>query len=235
MAREYLRETVVLGSLDVFGDVLFADEYESSTLLWTGSGDGADYGVARATGAAYMGAYGLELKTRSTEPAIGDVVRATVRLPQTLDKRVTMLAHVKALSGALVKYVTFGFTGARDDYSYNLGMRYDPGGAIWGRQAPGGGWATDWGVAFDGNDNAYHRVLLVWDWSLEEYVRVVVDEKEFDVSGYAFDTTANGGDIELQAYLEVETKTAAVATSYFDNYAILEGDKVRLGGGRLSG
>lgn len=229
MGREYQREGLTLGSLALFGDLLFADDFEGTTLLWTGTGDGADFVCAIATAAAYMRTSGLHLATRTTAPATGDVVRATVRLPQTLAKQVTLLAHFKNISDSLVKYVTFGFTGARDDYAFNLGVRYDPALAKWQRQAPGAAFVDVTGGGFDGNPNAWHRMLLVWDWALEEYVKLVIDEDVIDMSGFAFDVTANGGDLELQAYIEVEAATDAIATAHFDNYAILQGDKVRLG------
>lgn len=229
MSREYQRESLTLGSLALFGDVLFADDFEGTTLLWAGTGTGADFAVSIATAAAYMRTSGLSMATKTTAPADGDIVTATARLPQTLAKEVTLLAHFKNISDSLVQYVTFGFTGARDDYSFNLGVRYDPTLSKWQRQAPGAGWVDVTGGAFDGNPNAWHRMLLVWDWALEQYVKLVIDEKVIDMSGFSFDITANGGDLELQAYLQVEAAGAAIATSYFDNYAILQGDKVRLG------
>lgn len=229
MGREYQRESLVLGSLGLFGDIVFADDLEATTLLWAGTGTGVDFAVTRATGAAYMGAAGLSLVTKTTTPADGDIVTATVRLPQSLAKQVTLLCHFKNISDTLVQLVTFGFTGARSDYAFNLGVRYNPVTSLWQRQAAGATWSNIAGGGFDGNPSAWHRVLLVWDWALKQYVKLVVDESLIDMSGLTFDTTANGGDLELQAYLQVEAAGAAVATSYFDNYAILEGDHVRLG------
>jgi hypothetical protein len=229
MGREYQRESLVLGSLDVFGDVLFADDFEASTLLWTGSGDGADFTVARATGAAYMGANGLSIATRTTAPAQGDIATATVHLPQTLRRKVTAMVHFRNISDALVKYVTLGFTGARADYAFNLGVRYDAALAKMQYQASGAGWSDVPLGGFDGSPDAFHRLMVVWDWSLMQYLKLVIDERYLAMTGVAFDVTANGGDLELQAYLQVTTAGAAVATSYFDNYAVLEGDHVRLG------
>lgn len=73
--RDHLGNFMVSADLQFARGVILLDDMSNDS-AWEAAGTGADFSVAKDASAAFVGAYGLLVKTRVTDPAENDVVTA---------------------------------------------------------------------------------------------------------------------------------------------------------------
>lgn len=139
MAKEYEKKVDIINTIGVQVLPDFYDAFDAALSGWTASGTGADFSVATAAAAAYRGASGLRIKTRTTTPAINDVATAQ----RTFAKRECKFAVVKIMfkpnAGDIAIRIYDGSTPAANPY-YQL--KYDSSAGAFLIETANGVWAT---------------------------------------------------------------------------------------------
>lgn len=80
MSREYTRRLSIIGDVPAFGEVVLFDDFESS-LVWTKAETAGDTIFELDITTLYSGNHSLHLKTRTTDSAEDDFIRASRRFP----------------------------------------------------------------------------------------------------------------------------------------------------------
>jgi hypothetical protein len=96
MGKEYSRDVTVQSVITPFGPQLLFDDMEA-LLKWTGEGDGADFAITKAQTLVYTGSYALSIRTRATNPAIGDYASAYRTFPPRFKGRMSIMGHMATL------------------------------------------------------------------------------------------------------------------------------------------
>lgn len=209
--------------------LLFAHDLEGGLVPWVDTSDNANWAIARLTVAAYRGRFGLRVATGAAvfEP-VGEG-SATARVPNGFAGRCGLSVFWRLLRPEVVSYIAVRFDGARAEQGYGVGVKFDVVAGAWYVLGSVGTWSAIAGGAQDLNLAGWHRVVVVVDWGVGEYVRVISDERSLNVAGVGYESTADGSNTGCDIKLAVSTIDGTRAGCYFDEVVLCDGDVRRYG------
>jgi len=199
-----------LKSLDVYdrrGEVIWWEDWSGGVGRWTVSGVGAGFGVTLDASIWYLSPYSAKIKAGSG--ATKSVVMWTFLAPLHLTKLGIEIAFVTSndfshLNLSLYRYDGAMLTKAEVRLSYaDSELLYLDENAAYVE------FATE--VSIPLVSNLFHQFKLVVDEELDEYVRVLFNETEYDLSGIAARTEANTA--TARTYLAIELVSSVVTNA----------------------
>lgn len=169
-----------INSIDRLGEVLFIDSFENGIQRWDPVTSG-DNPVITLSGARYRtGGFSCKLVAGSTGGA-----QAAIQTKITYPYLSNFGFEFSFSQGATIDYVTFGFvlyTGATRYFAYckidytNLALKI---------QSPLVDWATiDDNYVFLDDPFNFHTIKLIVDFINFNYIRLISNEKSYDLSAY---------------------------------------------------
>lgn len=200
--------TTPISHVPILFPAIFYDDC-AGTFNYQDSGDGADYAAAYNSAYAYVGEKGIQLRTRTTTPASGDVVSITksIPLPPTQLLRVqlnfaTLVTtrqpniYVALLyyDGSSVNAPELAFTPADSKVYYAASFRSD---------------YTDTGLTYNPVQNNWNHLDFSVNLSAGKYHNLTVNNGIADLSTISVPTSADATAAILKLFLEIETRTAS--------------------------
>lgn len=221
MGKEYTREIVVLGEVPTLGPVAMFDNFEG-VFKWAITGNLGDFAGTKETTVVYNENASMKLTTRVTNPAINDWVAAERLLFQRPGKRYAIEAIWRPESQQIVGWVIFRFDIHDGAYRHRGGIICDVEGGRWyyireddaaielpnsPRQPAAGAW---------------HRLRLEFDESTGDYIRLVADGQEVDMSALGYRHYSSISPVKFELHLEIDNVTANPAVVYYDDFLVME-------------
>lgn len=210
-----------LGSIDVFdnrGTIMFADDFKDDTSKWDVDGNHPGYGYSanRSIEQANTGDYSTKLITSSV---LSDAVWMYIYLPVPVKSRFG--AEFAFTIGDYVNYLEFRLNVYDGDYLYWAQVQYYPYAYDLKIMDDEPAWQTIDNNLILKRDNAmFHHIKFVYDLITEKWVRLLVNEEEYDISDYNLRKT---GAIEagyLMPHVTIQNSLAGNRYCYIDNVII---------------
>lgn len=110
--------------------------------------------------------------------------------------------------------------------SIAFGIRWDYANGKWQYYDSDGNWSDvpDGAQTLNVLWSYWHKIKLVGDFNTFKYVKLMCDDKEFNLSSLSGRTVAGAGESYLFFTFKVYNNAAGARTSYVDNVALLEED-----------
>jgi hypothetical protein len=221
MGKEYIREVMVLGSVPSLGRVILFDDMED-LLKWDKSGTGGDDTLEKSQTEVYNRDYALHAKTRVTNPLEDDYVVATRKLFQRPGKRYRLELSFFTDAGNSVDLYRFECEIYDGTYLHQVAVRYDAGNDKWQYFSSGAAWTDVTDGAQGLADNRWHHMLFEFDEANGEFIRIVSDSLEMDMSGISYRKSANAGAVAFDVNLRITANTAPPGEVYYDDVLVME-------------
>lgn len=218
MGEEYTRRVTVVGSVTQQGDVVYADDFES-TFRWTSSGDGTG-NVSKSSSKSLSLANSMQAASDTGTPAPGQIATGIRRIhlpaPSKLQCGVsffsTSIATIRKIILAIVWLDGTNVHTSRITYN---GIDFK----TYINQSSG-----DLAIANSALElriNTWHRMSFQLDFRTKKYISAIMDSQKFDISTLSYPTSANTnpGVLEIHAQMEIDTATTQIV--YFDDVLLL--------------
>ena len=205
-----------LGSPSTFsrtGNILYQTEFNEGAVDWTLSPVGTGSSAASVVGGAYRDGVRVGLVSGSR---IGDITSMSkVFIPPFLTNAGAEAGLAFGSATGLYYLELIGTTGAS---GVQAGIRYDLTNRVLQYHDAANGWTTFAAdVRLFQNAAAYHVFKLTLNLSTLEYVRALVDNTVYDLSGIAAYTPASGVFAQISIQAKVEAQAAANTTLSVDS------------------
>lgn len=209
-----------LSTEDRRGDIIWYDDFEADAIHWWKEFSGGTPTMALDTTRAYRGNQCMKLTTD------GDnnnwlAMRKEFQHPN----------EVKIGAECMIKFpltkaqVTMSLDGYTGSAFYTGQIRYDIDAGEIQYYASPGGWTKLNGSLYDAaNKEIWHLMKLVIDWEAKEYVRVIISDMEYNLSGKALVATAIGTSKHIIARVRLDAKEAVAKTCYVDNFIFTQNE-----------
>jgi len=225
MSQEHYQRTHGFSTIPVIHPALFFDDC-SGTMNWLSSGTGADYSVEYDPAAAFVQTNGLIIKTRTTTPAIGDVVNAYRKLwlpPLGILRLQAMFSLLTDAPDQNLDFIIFWYDGTT---MHTAGLRFVAStGAIYrptGYTAPDITWTLIPDRTIPVGDDHWNKLDLSFNPLTDFYHKIEVNQYPLDGSAIPVHTR----DVVLtkHLYLLIRTTTVAAAqvTAYIDQILLTQ-------------
>jgi hypothetical protein len=169
------------------GEVLFADQFGHGLGSYTAEVDGTGASIKLIASEGDCGGYAAQLTGGSVD---GDFVSLVRTLPATA--RVRYGFEVSFWLPSVVSLVDFMFQYYDGALLRDGHLRYTWSPAGWSyRDAAGAYQSISIPALYVSTDPLFHWLKLVVDLSKDEYLRILVDEEEYDMSGVGLYSVAN--------------------------------------------
>lgn len=209
-------QSVRLGSINMFdrrGNVVFLDDFEGSTLFWGAACVGASCFAGLTSAWGKSGSQCMEL-TAGTGGAGESRFYREFYVPVVGDVGAESSFTVNANTDGL--YMLFQYyTG--DGY-YNAGVKYDRANTKIQYMNSAGSWA-DLITSYELNTTTqqFNTWKIVMDLAKQEYVRILINDKEEDMAGTPIKHSGSGGTEHLYIRIGHDAVQATPTTIYIDN------------------
>lgn len=221
MGDEYIRRIMVLGEVPSLGPVMLFDDMED-LLKWTKGGTGGDSVLEKSTTVAFNKLASLHIKTRATNPVIGDEEYGYRRVYQRPGKRYRLECLFRFVSKTLVDSVTFEARIFDGTLLHGIGVKFYPPEEKWAYRT-GLATYTDFpGGGQDLHPDSWHRCSVEFDQASKKITRFVCDNLELSGLSLSYYTAADPSGLRLALYLSVKTETGAAAEIYVDDLLLME-------------
>lgn len=212
---EHYQRSLNISRVNIIHPVLFYDDCDGS-LLWTASGDGADYAVAYDATQPHVGTNSLKLSTRATTPANGDFAQADKRLwlPPTRYARLQLcyrpysIGHAHTFrvillwyNGTVLATAELRFTTTAESVSYY-------------NSAAGLTAIDSW--KFCAASTMWNHIDMSVDFEKLTYSRIAVNQQVTDLSAQSLFTAADATTPHLRIYLHLVTLSANQVHIFLD-------------------
>lgn len=150
---------------------LLSENFEGA-FNWQISGAGADWVGERRAEAAFLGDYGLYLKTRTTGATEGDAVTAVRQIAYYGKRQVEFLLRFSPhnLDGA--KYISFALTVFDEDGQWSAHIRRDSDAGVWQYKDSAGAYQTIPGLPTEIAEDSWYLLGLEVDGETHRYGKV---------------------------------------------------------------
>lgn len=181
MGKEYLPQVQVLSTLPSPADVILADDFEGIlkwSINWTGGGFGK-----KNPAAAYLGNYGLQLKTRETDATIDDYVEATQYPGMIRGKHFEASIRIHNAWDPFVGGILLWFLVWDPTKRTSYGFRYDFKEGKWYYLDANNDWSHLSGLTQRPDDMTWNVPKLIIDASKREYLSLDTGQEIANLSG----------------------------------------------------
>lgn len=187
-----------LGSIDTFdrrGDWVWGDNFEDNINKWELSAPGTGASIALSGEAARNGVSSAKLIVGEED---GSISRLRKFLPLPVDSKIGF--EISFSSDTRLESIEIRVVFWTGTTTNEARFRYTPGAGSRPLELWSGGWVTFATVATQLRESTllFHTVKLVIDTSTGQYIRLILDDLEYDISAYSYDSTS----LVFAAYLE---------------------------------
>jgi len=205
-------------TFDRRGDVLWLDDFEGTEGKWILSGTGTGKAYAHSAESAR---YGLcSMKLTAGDAATNHAQMAT-SLPYPVLSKIGMEISFTYNAGFGEYLWTFRLYDGSDYYEGRVRF-------TWSTLA----WEIDdhgtWRLLKTGSltqaTYLYHTIKIVLDFTTKKYVRVILNEVEYDVSAYSLATDDSIASAQLRAEIRVTNRSAENMSAYFDSFIVTQNE-----------
>jgi hypothetical protein len=202
------------------GQVIFMDDFEAALLKWQTDGSGTGHSETRSNESAKSGDYSVKLVTGNT---IGDFASIEKAFPLPRSTRVGVefsFDFIAGIESINLRAVLYDGTN-----SYFVEVRYDdPDQKLQYRIG-----LTTWANAATGIEllsavPTWHTCKLVFDIATKKYVRLLLDDVEYDLSNVTLHSVAVEMPKCMIVDIETYTATAANKYAYIDDVIITQNE-----------
>lgn len=221
MGEEYIRRIMVLGEVPSLGPVMMFDNMED-LLKWTKSGTGGDDLLEKSATVAFNGSASLHIKTRVTNAAADDLVKASRNFYQRPGQRYSLESIFMVAVNANCKVVDFEFSIMDGVTRHYPGVRYDPVNGKWQYRTGATAYSDVPGGAHDLAENRWHRLKFKVDENKKQITGLTADGLELRDLELAYYSVA--GVLPVLAGFDLSIVSVGVTPpeAYFDDVLILE-------------
>lgn len=214
---------VRLGSIvnfDRLGEVFLLDDFEASALKCATITTGTGAAVALSSAAAKSGSQSCKLTTGNAEDNLAGIQRRSY-LPVSGQFG---FEYSFALGSDLKRLWSYGY--AYDGVSlHSPSVRYNPQLDTLEYMDSGGSWVNlDSGLDLCEMDVMFHSMKLVFDFANQEYIRLRLDEKTYNLAGIAYQTGANAAAPRFDAVVAAINNAAGNHYAYIDDIIITQNE-----------
>jgi len=213
-----------LGSIVTFernGEVLWLEDFEGPTVNWDSSLSSPGSIVGLTTKTRRTGSQSLLMTTASE---IGDYAYIRRILPRPVLGKIGFELSFTLDSGT--KYIELDVTIYDGTYYYSIGVRYDlPNTRIEIRNSAGGWESYQTDISLDKNDYYFHTIKIVADLSSLSYVRLILNDVEYDMSSEEMYRTESETVSKTYIVLRHQTATATAETAYLDDFIVTQNEQ----------
>ena len=212
-----------LGSINTFerrGQTVWMDDFEAATAKWLTYGSGSGHSEYLSNEQARIGNTSFKLTTGN---AIGNVsyIEKTFPLPRSTKVGVEYSFDFYAD----LKYIQLTITLYDGVNSYYVDVRYDD--DTQKLQYRTG--LTSWGDAATGLElyngtPTWHTLKVVFDIETKKYIRLLLDDVEYDLSGKTLYSGANSAAKNMLVRISITTNTNANNYAYIDTVIITQNE-----------
>ena len=207
-------------SFDRRGEVIFQDSFENSLAGWyLVTVAGAN--VTLSTTYCLSGALSAKMVTPAAINGIGGMQHG---IPVTTPKKIGIEIASYLADAINLKDFYFGLTyqdGANACSGY---LKYDHVNGKLQYMNSAGAWVDIATSAFTVISAYFRRFKLVIDYEKNEYVRAIVNGKEYDLSNIAIPQSVSVGEKRIVVSIYMATANAAGSTLYFDDVIITQNE-----------
>lgn len=219
MPKEYIRQVMIIGSIPRLGQVIVFDDMED-LIKWTKDGNTGDFDVTKDTGKAYNGDASLKIETRATSPADGDWCLAERFCYLQIGKRYSIEFLFMTLNTTNVQYVEFDGRWQDGATFHDPYIRYDAQANKWQYRDSAQAWQDIPGGSQNLASNCWHRVKLVVDRDLKQYISFNCNALEVNLAGISYYSLPSALTEAFDPRIRLENNGAAQAILYVDDVLI---------------
>lgn len=225
MGKEYEKKVTVLGSVPSLGPVVLFDDMED-LFKWVAGGTAGDRVVEKSTTVAYNGAASLHIKSRTTDAAENDSIEAERYCYQRPGKRYRLELLWKFAAAATAKRMEFNIGINNGTNFFGATLWYLVAEKKWQMKVGTGDGTAGQVDVTDGAqelaENQWHRLVMDFDESSQEFLAMVSDGLEADLSGNALYWATNAAAVKVLVEFRGVNAGAAPASYYFDDVLVME-------------
>lgn len=221
MAKEYSRSQTILGLLPISGSIILHDDF-SGPLQWTKGVGLGDAIFELSPSISKHGKQSLHLKTRTTDAANGDEVRAVRYLHLLPSKVLSFLSSFRCTDFSKILHIMFSFEWYDGASTHICHLKFSPGTPKWEYYDSATAYQIIAGLGVALYDDAWHNLQLVVNFATDKYISFRLDHLLADLSAIAFYSGAPAADSMLMATIEVKTNSASPAEIFIDDIMINE-------------
>lgn len=221
MGKEYVREMAVVGSVPSLGPVIVFDDMED-LLKWAQVGDLGDDVFEKSAAVAFNGSASLHMKTRTTASAEDDETSGQRILFERPGKRYRLECIFQSVNNPNTKSIWFKVELCDGALRHRIQLLWTVVGNEWKLRNTGNTFTTIVSANQLLLDTGWHRVVLEFDQAKKEYLRMICDDMEKDLSGTGYYTGAEVAEKWLDVQVGVIAGALGPAEGYFDDVLLLE-------------
>lgn len=217
--QERYRRVHLFNRIPILYPAIFYDDC-SGTYRYQNTGDGADFSSEYLTSAAFIGTNGIQMRTRTTNPAADDYVTLskTLHLPPSKLIRLQLSAMNPLTSPNLHLIASLHWYDGTNVYMCRIRLTMADEKVYYCS-----GWApvyTDTGLHWYHEAYAWNRLDISANINEGKFHRLTVNEQTLDMSAISLPSTASGLTPHLMFQVSVITAANARATAYFDQFLL---------------
>jgi hypothetical protein len=219
--RDFFRNEHVKTNMAMARGIRLLETFEGA-YYWTADGTGGDVTIGQAAGAAWTGAYGISIKTRTTGAAADDVTR----INRFFDRPQTNLLIARAMmtspDWSKVKYASMALRYKSVSGDWASALRYTPATGYWAYKDSAGAYQTIALLSGLKTNGSWMCIEYAINVSLWQYLWAATKGKYFSLANIDFESEGGGTTSEMQMYFSVTAIGASPATLYVDDVLVTE-------------
>lgn len=212
-----------LGSIHTFdrrGDIIWMDDFEGATLKWdnvTGVGTGT---IALSTARAHNGTQSVKYDISAGVGSSTNMAHPmALPVDSTLGFEISFTGkpQIERIGIKVYLYTGTAYTLFQCWYSLLTNVLYIVGDG--GADIP-----LAVGLMLLENDYCFHTMKMVADYKTGRYVRVILNDNEYDASAYAGDGGAIGTETQLNIMIYAYNNNVASQPMYWDDFILTQNE-----------
>lgn len=221
MGKEYERQIMVLGEVPSLGPVLLFDDMEG-LLKWAQVGDLGDDVFEKSAAVAFNGSASLHIKTRTTNSAEDDETSGQRILFERPGLRYSIECIYQFLVQGDTKGVWFKVEMSDGALRHRIELKFVAISSKWQYRNSGNTFTDVPGGAQGLLEAGWHRIRFEFDQNKKEYIKMVSDGLEVDLTGISYYTGAEVADRWLDVQVGIIAAAVGPVEGYFDDVLLLE-------------
>ncbi len=218
MGEEFVRRVSVVGNVPQSGDVIIADDFES-TFRWTSAGDG-NGAASKSSTESFSLANAMKFISDTGTPAADQKVEASrfIYLPPARKIQCAVnfwSADLDTLKTLFCEIIWYDKTN-----KHTAKITYDPQDFQTYLNQTGGNLAIA-NSARQLRASTWHRMAFQIDFLTGKYISAIMDAQKFDVSALNFPVSSSSINSSLFFQIRMVINTAASQIAFFDDFLIL--------------
>jgi len=205
-------------TFDRRGDVLWLDNMEGTERTWVPFGTGTGHKAEHSPEQARSGFCSMKLTTGST---LGNYEQLEKYLPYPALSKIGFEISF-TVTGHMAEFLWYIRLYNGSDY-YEGRLRFTYSTTLW-EIYDNGTWRTVKTGTVNESQYIFNTMKLVCDFNTNEYVRLILNETEYDLSSYSLTTSNSTVKPTLNLLVKVTNRTASNWVEYFDDCIVTQNE-----------